>query len=175
MGKSKADPLKKIWEEIETEKKADAKVNSFMTFSHKTGLLQNSLEKWLNLIKTSNVSQLEWNYAYILPVISLGLTDDDQALVDFLSFWHIFWSLDINLKLRISLWTLGLQKWIGSFSIAICFFLARFVVQHVSCWSGNTKSTAFPQEFGHLVSNSLPEFKHAKYKDGGDARKKREK
>lgn len=54
------------------------------------------------------------------------------------------------------------------------FFLAGFVVQHVSCWSGNTKSTAFPQEFGHLVSNSLPEFKHAKYKDGGDEKKKRE-
>lgn len=54
------------------------------------------------------------------------------------------------------------------------FFLARFVVQYVSCWSGNTKSTDFPQEFGHLVSNSLPEFKHVKYKDGEDAKKEKE-
>lgn len=79
-----------IWEKIEAQKRADAKVNSFMTFWHKTGLLQSSLEKWLNLIKTSNVGQLQWNYACILPIISVGLNDDDQALLDFVSFWHIF-------------------------------------------------------------------------------------
>lgn len=48
-----------------------------MTLVHKTGLLQRYLEKWLNLIKTFNVSQLEYNYAYILSGNSLGLTDDD--------------------------------------------------------------------------------------------------
>lgn len=57
-----------------------------MTVWHRTGLLQNSLEKWLNLIKTFSVSQLEWNYTYISPVISLGLSDDEQALADLLSF-----------------------------------------------------------------------------------------
>lgn len=44
------------------------------------------------------------------------------------------------------------------------------MVQHVSRWSGNTKSTAFPEEFGHLATNSLPEFKHVKYRNEGDAK-----
>lgn len=44
------------------------------------------------------------------------------------------------------------------------------MVQHVFRWPGNSKSTAFPEEFGHLAVNSLPEFKHVKYRDKGDAK-----
>lgn len=49
------------------------------------------------------------------------------------------------------------------------------MVQRVFCWSGKTKSTDFPEEFGHLASDSLPEFKHVKDRDKWDAKSEKKK
>lgn len=143
MGKSEPESLKEVWEDIEDQERADAKANSFLTFWHKSGALQNSLEKWLNFIKTSNVSQVEWNYVNILSVMKIKP-------------WWVFFHSELYSIVWILTWGSespdhGPTKLDSIVLNSHLFFLARLVVQHVSCWSGNTRSTDFPEESGYLA------------------------